>query len=60
MTRDDIEQVKLVSKKFVTIVDSPNEADAQLAYLAYKGLVDAIITEESDLIVYGCPIEISK
>ena len=32
---------------------SPYESDAQLAYLCREGLVDAFITEDSDLIPYG-------
>ncbi len=32
---------------------SPYESDAQLAYLSREGLVDAVITEDSDLIPYG-------
>ena len=35
-------------------VVAPYEADAQLAYLERIGLVDAIITEDSDLLVFGC------
>ena len=34
---------------------APYEADAQLAYLARTGLADLIITEDSDLVVFGCP-----
>lgn len=33
---------------------APYEADAQLAYLERAGLVDAILTEDSDLLVFGC------
>lgn len=33
---------------------APYEADAQLAYLERSKLVDAIITEDSDLLVFGC------
>lgn len=35
-------------------VVAPYEADAQLAYLERAGLVDAILTEDSDLLVFGC------
>ena len=33
---------------------APFEADAQLAYLNLNGFADFIITEDSDLLVYGC------
>lgn len=33
---------------------APYEADAQLAFLEREGLIDAIITEDSDLLVFGC------
>jgi len=39
---------------------APYEADAQLAYLAASGVVDAVITEDSDLVVYGVPTLIFK
>lgn len=26
-----------------------------MAYLALNGLVDAVLTEDSDLLCYGCP-----
>lgn len=33
---------------------SPYEADAQLMYMWKEGYADVIITEDSDLLVYGC------
>lgn len=33
---------------------APYEADAQLAYLNKIGLADYIVTEDSDLILFGC------
>ncbi len=33
---------------------APYEADAQLAYLSMKGIVDVVISEDSDTIPYGC------
>lgn len=33
---------------------APYEADAQLAYLQKEGIVDLVITEDSDLLVFGC------
>lgn len=44
---------KLIAKKVQCIV-APNEADAQLAHLAKTGKVDAIVTEDSDLLAFGC------
>lgn len=33
---------------------APYEADSQLAYLSKEGIVDLVITEDSDLLVFGC------
>eukprot|EP00914_Ancora_sagittata_P009235 GHVO01017751.1.p1 GENE.GHVO01017751.1~~GHVO01017751.1.p1 ORF type:complete len:373 (-),score=81.31 GHVO01017751.1:345-1463(-) len=33
---------------------APYEADAQMAYLDHTGYVDAVLTEDSDLIAHGC------
>ena len=33
---------------------APYEADAQLAYLEKEGIVDVVVTEDSDLLVFGC------
>ncbi|KAJ8462326.1 hypothetical protein ONZ45_g17974 [Pleurotus djamor] len=38
----------------IPYVVAPYEADAQLAYLERTGIVDAILTEDSDLLVFGC------
>jgi len=38
----------------VQYVVAPYEADAQLAYFERVGLVSAILTEDSDLLVFGC------
>lgn len=32
---------------------APYEADAQLAYLSKEGIIDTVITEDSDLLVFG-------
>ena len=41
-------------------VVAPYEADPQLAYLERIGLVDGIITEDSDLLVFGCKLILFK
>lgn len=38
----------------VECIVAPYEADAQLAYLEKEGIVDLVITEDSDLLVFGC------
>ena len=48
------EFMKILQKYHVEYYVAPYEADAQLAYLSYIGYVDFIITEDSDLIAYGC------
>ena len=44
---------------FVSIV-APYEADAQLAFLNQQKIADIIITEDSDLILFGCDKVIVK
>uniref|UniRef100_G1Q9K3 Exonuclease 1 n=1 Tax=Myotis lucifugus TaxID=59463 RepID=G1Q9K3_MYOLU len=39
---------------------APYEADAQLAYLNKAGIVQAIVTEDSDLLAFGCKKVILK
>ena len=44
----------------VPYVIAPYEADAQLAFLARTGLVDCVLTEDSDLLPYLCPLTLFK
>ena len=61
MARDLIGELKARQIEFVV---APYEADAQLAYLCQlspeNGGVDAVITEDSDLVAYGCDIILFK
>ena len=50
--RDVIIALRLAQVQYIV---APYEADAQIAYLARSGMVDAVLTEDSDLLVYGCP-----
>lgn len=44
-----------VCKRYnIPYVVAPFEADSQMVYLEKKGLVDGIISEDSDLIIFGC------
>jgi exonuclease-1 len=38
----------------VECIVAPYEADSQLAYLSKEEIVDLVITEDSDLVVFGC------
>ena len=44
----------------VEFIVAPYEADAQLAYMAMHGLVDVVVSEDSDMLVFGCPIVFTK
>ena len=44
----------------VEFVVAPYEADAQMAYMVKEGIADFAISEDSDLIAYGCPKMLMK
>ncbi|KAG8743600.1 Rad2 nuclease [Ceratobasidium sp. 414] len=46
--------IKALRAESVSYVVAPYEADAQLAYLEREGIVDGIVTEDSDLVIFGC------
>jgi exonuclease-1 len=46
--------IKELRREGIDYCVAPYEADSQLAYLEKHGLIDGIITEDSDLIVFGC------
>lgn len=50
MTRDVIRQCRKLNVEYVV---APYEADAQLAWMMTSGYIDSVITEDSDLLVYG-------
>ncbi|KAL6747958.1 PIN domain-like protein [Haematococcus lacustris] len=52
MAKQFIEALKEVGVEFVV---APYEADAQMAYLALNGDVWAVVSDDSDLLIYGCP-----
>jgi hypothetical protein len=47
--------LQALKEQGIAFMVAPYEADAQMAYLAISGDVHAVITEDSDLLVYGCP-----
>lgn len=52
--------INVLKKEGIEYIVAPYEADAQLTFLCINNLVDAVITEDSDLIPYGCPRIIYK
>ncbi|XP_044070961.1 exonuclease 1 [Siniperca chuatsi] len=52
--------IKTARARGVDCVVAPYEADAQLAYLTKSGLAQAVITEDSDLLAFGCKKVILK
>lgn len=54
LTKQDIKNSKkLFDLMGLPYINSPGEADAQLGYLSKSKLVDYIISEDSDIIVFG-------
>jgi len=46
--------IDVLKSKGIEYMVSPYESDAQLAFLSRTKLIDLVITEDSDAIVYGC------
>lgn len=57
MARQLIDELK---KSGVQYVVAPYEADAQMVYLERHGIVDGIISEDSDLLVFGAKCLLTK
>lgn len=46
--------IDVLHKLQIDVMIAPYEADAQIAYLVKEGIADIGISEDSDLLVYGC------
>lgn len=46
--------IKRLREAKIDYIVAPYEADAQLAYLERRGVIHGIVTEDSDLLVFGC------
>lgn len=44
---------KIISVLNLPFIDSPSESDAQCGYLCKQNLVDGVITEDNDILLYG-------
>ncbi|KAF7840388.1 exonuclease 1 isoform X2 [Senna tora] len=52
--------IQVLKQENVNYIVAPYEADAQMTFLAISKQVEAVITEDSDLIPFGCPRIIFK
>ncbi|KAF2024698.1 exodeoxyribonuclease 1 [Setomelanomma holmii] len=57
MARAFIEELKHHNIQYIV---APYEADSQMAYLERKGIIDGVLSEDSDLLVFGVKCLITK
>ena len=57
MARQLIEELKRLNVQYVV---APYEADAQLAYLEAKDIINGVLSEDSDLLVFGVKCLLTK
>lgn len=57
MARQLIEELKQSGVQYIV---APYEADAQMVYLERQGIVDGILSEDSDLLVFGAKCLLTK
>ncbi|KAL8816839.1 MAG: hypothetical protein Q9223_004220 [Gallowayella weberi] len=57
MARQLIEKLKILGVQYIV---APYEADSQLAYLEKKGAIQGILSEDSDLLVFGAKRLLTK
>ncbi|KAL8684064.1 MAG: hypothetical protein Q9186_000094 [Xanthomendoza sp. 1 TL-2023] len=57
MARQLIEELKILGLQYIV---APYEADSQLAYLEKKGAIQGILSEDSDLLVFGAKRLLTK
>ena len=57
MARELIEALKKLDVRYIV---APFEADAQLVYLEEKGIINGILSEDSDMLVFGAKRLITK
>jgi len=57
MARQLIDELKKIGVQYIV---APYEADAQMAYLEKQGVIDGILSEDSDLLVFGSKCLLTK
>lgn len=61
ITKKELEECKeLIELMGIPYIIAPEEADSQCAYLAKVGLVDAVYTDDMDVLTFGSPIIIKN
>ena len=61
ISKDDFELTKeLFNILKIPFYDAPLEAETMCADLCKRGLVDCVLTEDTDVLAYSCPIFLSK
>jgi flap endonuclease-1 len=56
VTKEQWDQCReLLDLMGIPYINAPEEADSQCAYLAKNGLVDAVLTEDMDILTFGSP-----
>lgn len=59
--KEHIDLLKKVLDCFgVPVLQADGEAEALCSYLAVRGMVDGVLTEDTDVMVYGTPVFLSK
>lgn len=53
---DKSNAMKIVKMMGLSAIQADGEAETLCAYLAVKGLVDAVLTEDTDVLAYGTPL----
>lgn len=57
VTRVIIEETKELVKAFgIPCIDAPSEAEAQASHIVKKGNAYAVATQDTDALIFGCPI----
>lgn len=61
ISREDIDTTKLILTRFgIPYIDSPNEAETLCSYLCCHHKVDAVLSDDTDVLVYGTPLFLTK
>lgn len=57
ITKEQLDECRLLLDYMgVPYINAPQEADSQCAWLAKKGFVDAVLTEDMDILTFGSPL----